>query len=82
MPRESTGMTLFQLVYGGEVVMPVEIRMKFMRVKTYDEEGNMQKRRVKLDLVTETQKEVAARLWAYKRCMCQAYNKKVSPHSL
>lgn len=62
-------------------MVPVEIGMESIRVKTYDEEDNVQKRQVELDLVTETWEEAAARLWAYKRCMCQAYNKKVTPHS-
>lgn len=61
--------------------MPVKIGMESIRVETYDEIKNIQKRRAKLDLVIETQEEATARLWAYKRRMCQVYNKKVIPHS-
>lgn len=53
-PRESTDMAPFQLVYGGEVVMPMEIEMESIWVKTYDEEDNVHKRQMELYLVIET----------------------------
>lgn len=36
---------------------------------------------MELDLVDESRGKAAERLKLYKQCMCQAYNKKVMPHS-
>lgn len=45
-------------------------------MKAYYEEENEQKRQMELDLVTEMWEKATTRLWAYKRRMCQAYNKR------
>lgn len=70
----------FHLVYGGEVVVPVEIEVTSVRVSTYGED-NGEKCVMKLDLVEESRKKVVARLKAYKQLMYQAYNRKVVPRS-
>lgn len=80
-PWEIMDMMPFRLVYGGEVVVSVEIRVMSARLENYDQENNDQKRRTELDLVTKRREEAVARLSAYKRRICQAYNKKVVPHS-
>lgn len=72
-------MTPFQLMYGGEAVVSVEIGA---RVENYDQEDSDQKRRAELDLITETREIAVARLSAYKRFMCQAYKRKVILRSL
>ncbi|XP_042387420.1 uncharacterized protein LOC121979498 [Zingiber officinale] len=51
-PREATGITPFHLVYGGEAVAPVEVRVEYDRVQLYDD-GNAQWRLMELDLVDE-----------------------------
>lgn len=53
-PRESTRMTPFQLVYGAEAVVPVEIDMESMWIDSYDPENNSEERMTKLNLVEET----------------------------
>jgi hypothetical protein len=36
-PSRATGETPFFMVYGAEAVLPPEVTMGFLRVKTYDE---------------------------------------------
>ncbi|XP_042441145.1 uncharacterized protein LOC122026467 [Zingiber officinale] len=53
MPKEGTGATPFHLVYGGEAIIPVEVRVESDRIKIYDE-NNAERRHLELDLVDET----------------------------
>ncbi|XP_074572699.1 uncharacterized protein LOC141829184 [Curcuma longa] len=79
-PRDSTQMTPFHLVYGGEVVIPIEVGEELSKVFAYGS-NNSDKRHIELDLLTETRELTAIRLPAYRRKMCQTYNKKVIPRS-
>ncbi|XP_042441268.1 uncharacterized protein LOC122026598 [Zingiber officinale] len=51
--KEGTDITPFQLVYGGEAVVPVEVTVESDRVQHYDD-GNIEQRMMELDLVDET----------------------------
>ncbi|XP_074561342.1 uncharacterized protein LOC141817608 [Curcuma longa] len=79
-PRESTGMTPFHLVYGGEAVVPVEVGLESTRRQFYDED-NEGRRLMELDLVTEEREKAATRLTAYRQRMCRTYNRRVIPRS-
>ncbi|XP_074556260.1 uncharacterized protein LOC141812118 [Curcuma longa] len=77
-PRDSTGLTPFHLVYGGEVVVPVEIGCQSVRVEAYDDaEDNVVHRATELDLITETREKTSTRLDVYRRRMGQMYNRRV-----
>ncbi|XP_042472317.1 uncharacterized protein LOC122054978 [Zingiber officinale] len=73
-------MTPFHLVYGGEVVVPVEVGEEFNRIKVYDE-NNAERRHLELDLVDETRAKVVVQLMAYRQRMKQSYNRRVIPRS-
>ncbi|XP_073153065.1 uncharacterized protein [Henckelia pumila] len=74
--RERTKETQFSLVYGNEVVLPVEIGMESARVMFYDE-NNGERRFTDLDLLEEKREAATIRLEAYKIHMTQAYNHRV-----
>ncbi|XP_074556483.1 uncharacterized protein LOC141812342 [Curcuma longa] len=59
-PKESTGLTPFHLVYGGEAVVPMEVGVESDRRQHYgaDNDG---KRLMELDLISETRDQAAAR---------------------
>ncbi|XP_042419225.1 uncharacterized protein LOC122007479 [Zingiber officinale] len=60
-PKEGTDLTPFHLVYGGEVVVPVEIGVESDQVLHYDE-GNDERRQMELDMIDEARDKAAARL--------------------
>ncbi|XP_042401063.1 uncharacterized protein LOC121991105 [Zingiber officinale] len=51
-PKEATDVTPFHLVYGDEALVPMEVEVASDRVQLYDE-GNVERRLMKLDLVDE-----------------------------
>ncbi|XP_042386873.1 uncharacterized protein LOC121978617 [Zingiber officinale] len=72
-PKEATGVTPFQLVYGGEAVLPIEVGVEFDQVQLYDEE-NAKRRLMELDLVDESWDKATIQLMAYRQRMRQNYN--------
>ncbi|XP_042456531.1 uncharacterized protein LOC122041054 [Zingiber officinale] len=80
MPKEGMGVTPFHLVYGGEVVVPVEIGIESDRIRRYSED-NAERRQLELDLVDETRAKAAIRLMEYRQRMKQNYNRRVVPRS-
>jgi hypothetical protein len=50
-PSRATGDTPFFMVYGAEALLPPEVTMDSLRVKTYDEAVHDQLRREDIDLV-------------------------------
>ncbi|XP_042460740.1 uncharacterized protein LOC122044296 [Zingiber officinale] len=77
-PRESTGLTPFNLVYGNEAVVPLEVGIPSVRRMMYDGE-NTERRLAELDFISEIREQAAARLEAYRQRMRQNYNRKVIP---
>ncbi|XP_042466126.1 uncharacterized protein LOC122048651 [Zingiber officinale] len=63
-PKEVTGVTPFQLMYGGEAVALVEVGVKSDQVQLYDER-NIERRLMELDLVDESRDKAIVRLMAY-----------------
>ncbi|KAL0409635.1 UNVERIFIED_CONTAM: hypothetical protein Sradi_1897900 [Sesamum radiatum] len=52
-PRRSTGESSFSLVYGTEVIVPVEIGEETLRVQQYEPVNNGLERQADLDLIQE-----------------------------
>ncbi|XP_042386706.1 uncharacterized protein LOC121978424 [Zingiber officinale] len=75
-PKEATGVTPFQLVYGGETVVPVEVGVESDRMQLYDK-GNTKRRLMELDLVDESWDKVTVSLMTYRQRIRQNYNRRV-----
>ncbi|XP_042423413.1 uncharacterized protein LOC122011031 [Zingiber officinale] len=75
-PKEATGVTPFQLVYGSEAVVPVEVGVEFDWVQLYNE-GNIERKLMEMDLVDGTRAKAPVRLVAYRQRMKQNYNQRV-----
>ncbi|XP_042415350.1 uncharacterized protein LOC122004545 [Zingiber officinale] len=65
-PKEMTGVTPFHLVYGGKVVVPMEVGVESNWLHLYDE-GNAERRYMELDLVDKTWDKATIRLMAYRQ---------------
>ncbi|KAL0445178.1 UNVERIFIED_CONTAM: hypothetical protein Slati_2240500 [Sesamum latifolium] len=76
-PRRSTGESPFSLVYGTEVIVPVEIGEETLRVQQYEPTNNGLERQMDLDLIQELRNNENTRTTAYKAIMAKAYNSKV-----
>ncbi|XP_042380073.1 uncharacterized protein LOC121972475 [Zingiber officinale] len=63
--KEVTGITSFQLVYGGEGLVPAEVGVESDQVQLYDE-GNIEQRLVELDLMDELRDKATIQLMAYR----------------
>ncbi|XP_042410157.1 uncharacterized protein K02A2.6-like [Zingiber officinale] len=79
-PKEGTGVTPFHLVYGGEVVVPVEARVESDRVQQYDA-SNAEQRQLELDMADEARAKAVVRLMAYRQRMKHNYNRRVIPRA-
>ncbi|XP_042412096.1 uncharacterized protein LOC122001428 [Zingiber officinale] len=64
-PKEAIGITPFQLMYGSQAVVPVEVGVESDQVQLYDE-GNLERRLMELDLVDETRAKAVVRLTMYQ----------------
>ncbi|XP_072064442.1 uncharacterized protein [Arachis hypogaea] len=56
-PHSTTGETPFRLAYGIEAVIPIEINEKSLRVRFYDEVGNVQAHKEELELLPEVREQ-------------------------
>ena len=56
--RTPTGETPFELAYGSEAVIPIEVHMASYRVKEYQAEENEVQLRLNLDLIDEVRMDV------------------------
>ncbi|XP_075633920.1 uncharacterized protein LOC142606457 [Castanea sativa] len=75
--RTPTGETPFQLAYGSEALIPVEVGLTRYRVENYDKSKNDEALRLQLDLVDEVRAAAAQRLARYQDLMAKHYNSKV-----
>ena len=78
-PREATGITPFQLVYGGEAIVPIEVGVESDRRRLYNEEDNVDRRLMELDLIEEVRGKAVTRLISYRQRMRQNYNRSIIP---
>ncbi|TYK22867.1 putative RNA-directed DNA polymerase (Reverse transcriptase), Ribonuclease H [Cucumis melo var. makuwa] len=82
--RTSTGAIPFSLVYGMEVVLPLEVEIPSLRVLTeakLDEAEWIRSRYEQLNFVEEKRLAVLNHGQLYQRRLMRAYNKKVHPRS-
>ena len=75
--RTPTVETPFQLTYGNEVVIPVEIGLTSYRVDNHDEARNDEAIRLQLDLVDKVRVISEQRLARYQDRMVKHYNSRV-----
>ncbi|KAA0044983.1 RNA-directed DNA polymerase (Reverse transcriptase), Ribonuclease H [Cucumis melo var. makuwa] len=82
--RTSTGATQFSLVYGMEVVLPLEVEIPSLRVLTeakLDEAEWVRGRYEQLNFVEEKRLAALTHGQLYQRTLMRAHNKKVHPQS-
>ena len=80
--RIPTGETPFQMTYGSEAVVLVEIGLTTFRTSTYDDNQNEEQLCLNLDLIDEVQGTAEARMKRYQEKMARHYNSKVKPRQL
>uniref|UniRef100_A0A2N9HQ03 Uncharacterized protein n=1 Tax=Fagus sylvatica TaxID=28930 RepID=A0A2N9HQ03_FAGSY len=67
--RIPTGETPFQMTFGSEAVVPVEIGLTTLRTSTYDEQQIEEQLRLNLDLIDEVRETAEARMKRYQEKM-------------
>nr|KYP70635.1 Retrotransposable element Tf2 [Cajanus cajan] len=77
--HSSTQDTPFNLVYGTDAMIPIEIAEPSVRTTAFSEEESDQGRRVDLDLITETRERARINQVAAQRRAAFKYNTKVVP---
>ena len=78
-PRIPTGESPFNLTYGTEEMILLEIGLPSIRVKQYNEMSNSECRRVNLDLLLKVRQQAQVRMVAYRQRVTWYYNVKVKP---
>ena len=68
------GETPFNLTYGTEAVIPVEVGLISLRREFFDEQDNNDQLKHNLDLVDEVREQVAQRMAKYKQKIAEYYN--------
>lgn len=66
MTKVPTRTTPFRLTFGTEVVIPVEVGLTSIHVKTFEERKNQQELNSNLDLVNKVRDEARLRMAKYK----------------
>ena len=78
--RTSTRETPFSLVYGMEVVLPIEVKIPSLRIikdERLNKDDWIQTRLDQLNLIDEKRLTVVCHGQMYQKCMIKAFNKKV-----
>ena len=75
--KVSTGATPFQLAYGAEAVVPLEITHTSPRVQQYEPEANEEGMRLALDMIDEVRDEANARIVESQKRASYYYNLRV-----
>ena len=75
--RVPIGETPFRLTFGIEAVIPVEVGLTNLRVKTYECQKNQQELNNNLDVIDEVREEAIKRMTKHKEAMARFYNRKV-----
>lgn len=74
---EATWQTPFNLVYGSEVVLPIEVGIPSPRITFYDNNNNEEEKKVNLDLRLETIGSALSKVISYKLKLTQLFNRLV-----
>ena len=80
--RTSTGATPFSLVYGMEVVLPVEVQIPSLRIMKEEDLGEgkwIQTRLDQLDLIDEKRLDVVCDGKMYQKRIIKAFKNKIKP---
>ena len=75
--RTPTEETPFQLAYGSEVVISIEVGLISYRVDNHDERRNDKAIRLQLDLLDKVRATAEQRLTHYQNLMAKHYNSRV-----
>ena len=75
--RIPIGETPFQLAYGSEAIIPVEVGLTSYKIENHDEDRNNEAMHLQLDLVDEVKAMAEQRLTRYQDIMAKHYNSKV-----
>jgi len=78
-PQTSTMETPFNLVYGSDAMIPVEIHKSSPRFQSFVAEESNDERRVNLDMLDEAREEARIKVEAVKRRAEHQYSSKVKP---
>jgi hypothetical protein len=81
-PSRATGETPFFMVYGAEVVLPPEVTMGSLRVKTYDEATQDQLRHEDINLVDERRWQAAIKNARYRQALRRYHQRIVRSREL
>ena len=79
--KTATQETPFALAFGTEVVAPVEVGLKSLRIELATVEHNDKALRLNLDILDEKREQVLRLMEDYQRKTAMYYNKKVKPRS-
>nr|GEX70535.1 reverse transcriptase domain-containing protein [Tanacetum cinerariifolium] len=79
MPKSSNRETPFSLVYGSEVVIPIEISVEIKRLQDFDPKENKKRQREDLDILEERREIASIKEAHYKQRLEGYYNKNVKP---
>ena len=76
-PKEAMGETSFSLVFGTEVIIPVEVGLLSYRIENYAEQENNVALLKNLDFLEEKRDQVPIQSVAQKRLVAKYYNTRV-----
>ena len=72
-----TGETPFNLTYGTEAVIPVEVGLTSLRREFFDEQNNDNQLKQNLDFLNEVRDQAAQRMDKYQQKIAEYYNRRV-----
>ena len=73
------GASPFNVAYGTEMMILLEIGLSSARVEQYNEPNNSEYRRTDLDLLPEVRQQAQVRMTIYRQRIAWYYNAKVKP---
>ena len=74
-----TGESPFNLAYGTEMMISLEIGLPSARVEQYNKSSNSEYQRADLDLLLKIRQQTQVRMAAYRQKVVRYYNAKVKP---
>ncbi|PKU68112.1 hypothetical protein MA16_Dca023656 [Dendrobium catenatum] len=80
--RTPTGETPFNLYFGTEIVIPVDIGVPSNRVQTFDFSKNEDTLRTNLDLLPEARDIASLKTAAYQQRIARHYNRRIKPRTI
>ena len=75
--RTPTGETPFNLTYGTEAVIPVEVGLTSLRREFFDKQSNDDQLKQNLDCLDEVRDQASQRMAKYQQKIAEYYNRRV-----